>query len=98
VTVITRQKAGSETFDKATSLKGLNRLKQRIQKMAPGSKITWLGELTGADGRKQKGTEKLALSSGLGSPRGQKICRFEEYRNRRPLQAVNSLDRKIFCG
>jgi len=55
-----RQKAGSEIFDKATSLKGLNQLKQRISKMAPGSKITWLGELTGADGRKQKGTEKLA--------------------------------------
>ena len=56
----TRQKAGSEIFDNATSLKGLNQLKQRISKMAPGSKITWLGELTGADGRKQKGTEKLA--------------------------------------
>jgi hypothetical protein len=39
---------------------GLNQLKQRISKMAPGSKITWLGEFTGADGRKQKGTEKLA--------------------------------------
>ncbi len=55
-----RQKAASEIFDNATSLKGLNQLKQRISQMAPGSKITWFGELTGADGRKQKGTGKLA--------------------------------------
>ena len=54
-----RQKAASEVFDKDTSLKGLNQLKERISKMAPGSKVTWLGELTDAGERKQKGTEKL---------------------------------------
>jgi len=55
-----RQKAASEIFHNATSFRGLNQLKQRISQMAPGSKITWFGVLTGADGRKQKGTEKLA--------------------------------------
>jgi hypothetical protein len=55
-----RQKAASEIFDNATSLKGLNELRQRISQMASGSKIMWFGELTAADGRKQKGTGKLA--------------------------------------
>jgi hypothetical protein len=54
-----RQKAASKIFDNATSLKGLNELKQRISQMAPGSKIMRFGELTAADGRKQKGTGKF---------------------------------------
>jgi hypothetical protein len=57
---MTLKKAASEIFDNATSLKGLNQLKQRISQMAPSSKITWFGELTEAGGRKQKGTGRLA--------------------------------------
>jgi hypothetical protein len=55
-----RQKAVSEVFDKKTELKGLDQLKSRISKLAPGSKIMWLGELTTFDGHKVKGSERLA--------------------------------------
>jgi hypothetical protein len=56
-----RQKAGREIFDNATSLKGLNQLKQRISKMAPSSKIRWLGELTGAGWKKTEGHGEARL-------------------------------------